>query len=179
MEEKKINQDEKISKVEVDPGVLSGILSKLEDLEKASAEKDEQIEILRQSVSRSRLEQAEEKNKPVGLPTADLMVYDGKVVVWFEMVKNKYVYNPMAPNTVAGEELIIKLKFLDGSETTVPYGDFFRNKPRTKVVKIGENGIIERKRDGISERFPLWVVEFEDKSISDKPLEISMEYINP
>lgn len=185
MEDNKIKKDaespveEQKKTVEVSVEVMSGILQSLEELKKSDASKSEQIEILRQSVSRSRLEQAEERNKPESLPTADLMLYDGKVVVWFEMVKNKYIYNPLSPNTVSGEELVIKLKFLDGSETTVSYGDFFRNKPRVKVIKIGENGVVERDRQGVLEKFPLWVVEFENKNIYDKPLEISMEYINP
>lgn len=171
------------AKVEVDSDVLKGILESLETLKVANVEKDEQIEILRQSVSRSRLEQVEEKNRPVGLPTADLMLYDGKVVVWFEMSKthgkNRYTYNPSSPNTVSGEELFVKLRFVDGSETTVSYHEFINTKPRVKVVKIGEAGVTERNRDGVIEMFPLWVVEVENKAIYDKPLTVSLEYINP
>lgn len=170
-----------VQKVEVDPGVLKGILDKLESLEKASADKDEQIDILRQSVSRYRLEEAESKAKPVGQPTADLMIHDGKVVVRFEMVRNKYVYNPLSPNTVSGEELFMKLGYLDGSESKeIPYKEFMETKRRAKIVKVSDAGNVDRAdRNGVTETFPAWEVEFVDKSISTGKHKISLEYINP
>lgn len=172
---------EEAPKIEVDPAVLKGILEKLEGLEKSSKEKDDQIEILRQSVSRYRLEEAESKTKPVGLPIAKLMVYNDKVVTAFQLVRNKYIYNPAAPNTVAGEDLAMKLTYLDGSVSPeIPYGDFFRTKQRVEVVKVGDAGIEERiDRNGVVEKFPVWVVEFVDKNISDKQHNISIEFINP
>lgn len=154
-------------KIEVDPGVLSGILGKLESLEKSNSEKQEQIETLRDAVGRYKLEQAESKMKPTGLPSAKLMLYEGKVVVAFEMVKNKYTYNPLAPNTVVGEDLKIIMTYLDGTKSPeVSYNEFFNTKPRVEVVKVGGGS-------------DTWLVEFVDKSISEKQLEILVKYLNP
>jgi len=147
--------------VAVDPGVLKGILDRLDA-------KDDEIEILRNSISRYKLEQAEAINKPKGLPSATLMVHDGKVVTSFVLVKNKYVYNPMAPNTVAGEDLKMEITYLDGSKSQeIPYKDFFSTSGRVIVEKVGEDG-------------SKWIVNLtqpDGKMVTN--LKVDNEYLNP
>lgn len=157
---------EEVKKVEVDPSVLEGILGKITALEKAAADKDAQIEILRDSVGRYKLEQAESKVKPVGLPSAKLLVHDGKVVVAWKLTKNATLYNPLT-NIPYGEDIKVQYTYLDGTQSgEIGYLEFIRNTERTEIVKVGGG-------TGI------WTVEFVDKNISDKKFDISVEYLNP
>jgi len=164
------------SKIEVDPDVLKGILSSLEKLEKANKEKDSKIEVLEGSVGRYKLEEAESKLKPKGLPQAKLMVYDGKVVVAYKLVKNNYLYNPLNPNVPYGEDLKMKLTFLDGTDSSeIEFVSFIRTTERANVEKVGEESAVDSKGNSFSK----WVVEFIDKNIYSGRISIDPQFINP
>lgn len=181
MAENKINTpvEPEVKKLEVDPGVLEGILGRLEAAESALKEKDSQIEILKDSVSRSRLEQAEESRRPKGLPQAYLKLYNGKVVIaedWVGRQHGEYVYNPMQPNTPAGERLKIKLTFVDGTQSQeIDYVEFRRITERVIIEKVGEESAIDSKGNA----FTKWVVQCVDKSIYSEKFSVDPYYINP
>jgi len=157
---------EKPKTIEVEPNVLENILNKIQNLEKSNSEKEAQIEILRDSVGKYKLEQAESKVKPVGLPSAKLLVHDGKVVVAWKLTKNSTLYNPLT-NVPYGEDIKVQYTYLDGTKSgELNYLEFIRNTERTEVVKVGGGTAI-------------WTVEFVDKAISDKQFDIPVEYLNP
>lgn len=162
----------KPSTMEIPVDKMQAIMDRLELLEEADAAKSTEIEVLREAAQRGRLEEAEGKRKPKGPPKATLMVHNGKVVVGFHMSKpgtpgHQYVFHPQNLIVPAGEDLKIKLDYLDGSESaTVPYVEFIRTKERAQVSKVGENGVN-------------WLVKFEDSTIYDQQLEIDPQFLNP
>jgi len=161
----------------VDLGALKGVLDRLEAVEKANKEKDEQIEILRNSVSRYKLEEQEfKRDRAEGLPKAKLMFYNGKVVTSFEWVKKEYVYNPMNPNVPYGENLKIVLTYLDGTVSPeMDYINYVRNLDRVEVEKVGEAPAVDKK----GRAYKAWIVRFLDNTISEKNVEIDPQFINP
>lgn len=175
MEEKDKKANTAPEKVEVDPNALKSVLERLDVMERASKEKDEQIEILRQSVSRYRLEEAEyKKDRAEGLPRAKLMKHDGKAVVAWQWTKQEYIFNPLTPNVPQGEDLRLKLVYTDGSTSQeMPYINFVRNIDRTEVEKIGETSL---EKNGKS--FTAWVVRSLDGTF-DKDLTVNPDYLNP
>lgn len=164
-------------KVEVPAETLKGILERLDQVESASKDKDEQIELLRNAVSRYRLEEAEAKNKKAGLPRAALMVHEGKVVVSFRWTKKEYIYNPLNPNTVAGEDLRVVLRYLDGTESReMPYISYVRTLERTEVEKVGEAPGTDDKGN----EFVYWKVRFVNPAFDPgKEMLIDPQFINP
>lgn len=163
---------EALEKVEVPASTLKNILDRLESVEKSNTDKDSQLELLRNSVSRYKLEEQEFKNKKNGPLTAKLVVYNDKVVtdlVWHGKKHGEYVYNPMNPNTAAGERLLVELTFLDGSKSgAIEYLNFIRSLGRVEIYKTGEKEKINVK----GETTKVWTAKFTDSSISEKELEI-------
>lgn len=164
----------------IDPDLLKRILDQNSELSSRLAASDaradefaKQIDVLRESVSRGRLEDAEGKRKPVEKPRAFLAVWDGKPVIGWKSEKNQYVYNPLNPNSVAGELLKTRLFLLDGTDSgEIDQVAFTRLNDRTYVRKVGE------KRNDNNE-VTAWVVEFEDQTIEPRQIEIHPQFINP
>ena len=163
--------------MQVDPDLIRRLLDQNDALQKKldeqAADFKRDIDILRESVSRGKLEEAEGKRKPAEKPRAFLGRYDGKVVVGWKAEKNEYVYNPLNPNNVAGEVLQTRLFYLDGSDSgPIPQVMFTRNDDRVFVRKVGE----KRNEEG---QLVSWVLEFEDTSIEPRQIEIHPQFINP
>lgn len=173
-EENKTKSDDTtavVQKTEVPVDTLKSILDKVEALEADKKSKDEQIELLRQSVSRYKLEEAEFKNaRTSGLPKAKLMKHAGNIAVGLKWTKREYIFNPLNPNIPSGEDLRIKLVYSDGSESLeMPYVSFVRNLERVEVEKVGEKDMGEYKA---------WIVRSVDGAFEGE-LTVDPQFINP
>ena len=172
----KITPVDEPKKVEVDPGVLKGILEKLDVLEQAGIEKDKQIEHLRGAVNKGRLEAEENKDKKVGPPTAKLALFEGKPVLSFTWVKKEYMYNPLNPNTPAGENLQIKLKFVDGTESLpIQYVTYIRNINRVEIEKRGEKDV----QDEQGNVYHAWIAQIITPGYTTEEIVVDPQFINP
>lgn len=154
--------------MEVSVDKMQEILQMVEDLTKKDQARQEEMEILRDSVSRGALEEAEGKRKVKGPPKGTLMIHNNKIVVGWKMQKNEMIYNPVNMNVPVSENLQIKLTYADGEESSsIQYVDFIRNKERASVSKIGEDGI-------------MWIVKFDDPEYEpEDPLKIDPQFLNP
>jgi len=158
----KTTEETKPEMVEVSKDKLDAILQK-------QAEQDKEIEILRDSVSRGRLEQAEDKRKDKELPRAYLKVFMGKVVIGWKSAAQKIVHNPTTGLPV-GEVLQATYQFIDGTDSgVVDQVEFTRTEER-EFVRIVDN------YDGKGE---VCKVQFENTAIKSKPFDINRVFLNP
>lgn len=159
-------EDIKPATMEVPVERMEAIMSRLEAAEQRDLERDEEMRLLREQVNRGTPDDAEEKEKK-GPPRAQVMIHNGKVVTSWKMEKNELVYNPINMIAPVSEDLQISVTYADGDKSgPMKYVDFVRNKERAFVTKLGQDGI-------------MWIVQFEDPSISMDKLTIDPQFLNP
>jgi hypothetical protein len=152
--------------VEVSKDKLDSVLERMDKLEEDNKAKDKEIEILRDSVSRGRLEEAEDKRKEKEQPRAYLKVFMGKVVIGWKSLPQKIVYNPTTGLPV-GEVLQATYKFIDGTDSgLVDQVDFTRTEERehVRILEKVDNEVVR--------------IQFENPSLPQS-FDINQVFLNP
>jgi hypothetical protein len=171
--EEVVSQETKPETVEVSKEKLDAVLDRIDKLEKDN-------EILRDSVSRGRLEEAEDKRKEKEQPRAYLKVFMGKVVIGWKSSPQKIVYNPTTGLPV-GEVLQATYKFIDGTDSGLAdQVDFTRTEER-EHVRIMSSRIIQEYSEVQRKMIDviLYTVKFENPTLPQEPFEIKEYFLNP
>jgi hypothetical protein len=164
---KKEETTPEVEKVEVSKDKLDSILERMDKLEEDNTTLKKDNEILRESVSRGRLEQAEDRHKEKELPRAYLKRFQDKVVIGWESTAAKIIHNPTTGLAV-GEVLQANYKFNDGTESgPIDQVEFTRAEEREHVR-------IQERVDSQTVR-----VKFENLALSQEPFDIKEVFLNP
>lgn len=167
-----------VEKVSISKETLERILSQLD-------KNTEQMAILRESVSSSKLTQAENKRKPDQLPKAYLKVFQGKLVVSWKSEKAEMIFHPLNPNVPTGEILKATYYFQDGTDSGVIDQVLFTRCEDRAVVRILEGINALKNPDHVNLK-----VRFEELITSDdsvranfvapiEDFEVNRNFINP
>ncbi len=167
------NTAEAVETVEVSKDKLDAILAKQEA-------QDKEIEILRDSVSRGRLEEAEDKRKDKELPKAYLKVFQGKVVTSWKSTAAKIVHNPTTGLSV-GEVLQATYSFLDGTDSGVVEQTEFTRTEEREYVRLLNSRIefITNPTTNMMEPVTFYTAKFENPALLQDPFEINAVFLNP
>lgn len=157
------NSVDKKATMEVPVDNMQAVMDRLAELEKSNA-------ALRETVSSTRLQEAEDKQGEDKRARVHFKLLDGKAVIgWPETVgeekKNEIIFNPTS-NTPVGE-LVKSVYYLhDGTKTDlIDQIKFIRASGQVYARVIKDEG-------------EYGVVEFEDKSISSEPIKIHKKFWN-
>jgi|SRR3990167_388957 len=164
--------------------IISTVETLKDQMDKQKIESEREIEILRDSVNRSRLENADVKHGKVGdqRPRGHLKKVLGKVVLRWKnrdespiIGQNRVLYKGATPvDEIVNLHAVYLDKKEDGTyeEDIISYLDFARS---TEYVYFR---VIDVKKIGNE---IVWVIEFEDKNLVDKygNIEIPIKYVNP
>lgn len=121
--EKKEDEDEVkqpdpvVETVSIPKDTLAKILSQLDSYDAALKKNEEQISVLRESVSQGKLLAAEDKRKPDEKPRALLAVFNGKVVTGWKTYVADVISSPLNPDVGVGENLKSIYTYMDGTES--------------------------------------------------------------
>jgi len=147
------------SKVSVEKSVLEKILEQNKKLE-------QELAILRQSVSQARLAQAENKVRPKEKPRVYLKVFNGKIVTSWKSEKQEYLHSQVT-GQVIGEILKARYYYIDGTDSGIVDQVMFTrcdDQVWARIVETREN---------------TFLLDFEDKSKFEGILEINKAFANP
>lgn len=149
--------------VEISVDKMQAVLDRLDGLEKSNA-------ALRETVSSTRLREAEEKQGTDMRPRVHFKKLQGKVVIgWPDKLgdekKSEIIFNPTNNNPV-GEVLKCVYYLHDGTKTALIDQIEFTKSNELEFARVIEDGT----DDGL--------VEFENKAISATPLRISKKFWN-
>lgn len=144
---------------------MQGILDRLDKLETEKKSQAEEIAVLNQTVSKTRLDEAKANLDVDKRPRVHFKVIDGKVVIGWKTDKNEIIFNPSS-NLPVGEVLKSTFYFADGTDS----GSIDQIKLTRSTEQVHAR-VIEDLGDTA-------MLEFEDKSILDKPIQIHKRFWN-
>jgi hypothetical protein len=171
-EEKVVEETKPATKTAVET-MLEKILSEMEDLKKANADKDEKIKMLIDVADEGRKDRFESKTKKKIIPRVKLTKLNGKVVVNSRTIIDE-VYKDLSDKGNWVEKQIHCYTLEDGSTIDLPLPQFtrIREKVEADVVKIAE----VPEREGLNgEKQYRYTVKMLDDG---RELEVDHQYLN-
>lgn len=168
-----INKEKKVeeeSYPQPEPATMEVPVDKMQEVLDRVAELEKSNQALRETVSSTRLQEAEEKQGEDKRPRVHFKIMDGKVVIgWPETVgpekKNELIFNP-STNSPVGEILKSVYYYADGTKSElIDQIRFVRAQDVAYARLVQDDG-------------DYGVLEFEDKSLVSEPMRIHKRFWN-
>lgn len=152
--------------IEKDPSKVTVEKSLLEKILQQNNKLEQELAILRQSVSQAKLAQAESKVRPKEKPRVYLKIFNGKIVTSWKSEKQEYLHSQV-DGKVIGEILKARYYYIDGTDSGIVDQVAF-----TRADEQAWARIIETREN-------TFLLDFEDKSLFEGILEINKAFVNP